>query len=297
MEPADTHDYGLPPIRPYSRGPQILKLLYEHGPLTASAIGDLIHPTMDSRRVRDAMQRLRFDGLILQKYAAEPKSQSVFYQISAREEHRKKIAELVGVEESKLLDLRVRDQELYHSMDCARWAEFLKRKFPSASVIRENRFHSDPNAKDVLLIEFDDFQLKPDILLSIPSDGDAMPLNIAFEIERSRKSPKRIERKLRNFAQGTRVDGIVYATNDDGIQELVRKVWLNRNLHRGTKIEGYPGHYMMFAPNAPHWIESNLHMWNAKREVTWLEPWLQTLSEHSRRKRLDEHFKPSADGG
>jgi hypothetical protein len=228
------------PIKPYSRAPKILKLLYEHGPMPVSVIGSLLVPPIEPRRTRDAMWSLRVSGLVIARYAAKPDSQPAYYQLSAREIHRKYIAAAIGIEESKLRDLRVRDQEIFHSIDCARWAEHLKRKFPGASVLRENRLHADPNAKDVLNIEFKDFEVKPDIIVQIPMTDETPPLRIAFEIERSRKSPKRIERKLRNFAQATWCDGIIYATNDTGIQELVRKVWVSQNLHRGTSIDGYP---------------------------------------------------------
>lgn len=281
----------------YSRGPQILGLLYEHGPLTNWGIRELIKPDMDARRVRDAMARLLERGLVLRRFEALPKNMSYFYQISAREEHRKEIAELIGVEESKLKDLRVRDQELYHSMDCAVWVESLKRMFPEGKVIRDFRLHSNPRWKEILLMDFDDFELKPDILLHLPKTAESPEVNIAFEIERSRKSPKRIERKLRKFAMATRIDGLIYATNDEGIQDLVRKIWLTKNSSDRLRIGHYDQNFLMFASNKPYWMNHDLFMFTAAQSARALGPWMSVLRKYERNDRRDKYFEPSAEVG
>jgi hypothetical protein len=237
------------------------------------------------------MNRLLERGLVVRRFEALPKNMSYFYQISAREENRKKISQLIGVDESKLRDLRVRDQELFHSQDCARWAERLKEAFPEARVLRDYHLHTNAHAMEILLMDHDDFELKPDILLMFPKTPETPETNVAFEIERCRKSPKRIERKLRKFAMATRIDGLIYACNDEGIQESVQKVWLARDRQEELRVGHYHEHFLMFTRNTPYIDIGSNFMFSAYKNPAWLGSWIQALRLSPRDCRRKENFK------
>lgn len=50
-------------MKAHSRGPQILRALYEHGPMSIRGLQKILSPRMDKRRLRLAVKRLHGGGV------------------------------------------------------------------------------------------------------------------------------------------------------------------------------------------------------------------------------------------
>lgn len=282
------------PSRPaaYSRRLQIIKLLYQHGPLTAAAIQNLIQPAMQRRRVNDALMRLTDSGIVSKRFHGMPLHGSgQFYQLSSKEKFRCELADYVGVARNSFRAPMIRNQELYHSLTCAYVAESLGRIFPDAEVIRDLRLREHHIAEDILLMDPKDLEtVLPDIILCFYDEKDKEEIFVAVEIELSRKSHKRIRDKLRAYSLGTKIDGMIWLCGEEVSAETIKRIWRSMKKEIISQSYGYRDFFTLFLeghkPLFPDERMATATGWSCK-----LNDWIHVLRANETSKRTDELFQ------
>lgn len=279
----------------YSRGPQIIKLLNENGPLTASAIEKLIEPPMSRRRTNDALLRLVDRGIVVRRFHGLPiNAHSQFYQLSARREYQNEIGDILGRAPNLFREPKVRNQELQHSIACAYLAKSLKQNFPNAEVVREFHLLDHRLNREALLQNAKtENPLIPDMILSIPKDEIRHEVNIAIELERSKKSPARLAEKLRRYAKATRIDGVLWMCEDKYIRDSLMRIWSKQERNKFMLISNYFEHFAVFS------LEQKIHypddsVSNLGGAPIKLNHWINILGITSEWHRNDHAFQSSS---
>ena len=228
------------------RGRRILELLKLHGPLSFRGLKIMIEPKMQDRRLHDAIARIHRNGLIEKRQERVFRGAGVFYQISQHKNSESKLVEILKCTPSDLKQPYFRTRELMHTEACALWAYWLKRWYPGATIIRDYRFYAEPKAREIMLTEQNDFELRPDILMILNRNAAGHSVSIAFEIEKSRKSLRRLQAKLTKYANETGLDGLVYLCDSDEISEPVRRLYESRIMSTSNRIRHYGEHFFLF---------------------------------------------------
>ena len=227
-----------PMALPYERGKQVLKILAEYGPLSRRALHTLLEPGLEDRRLRDCLQRLCERGLLTKKYDRifqNSHNAALYYQIARNPHARRNVASLIGITPDQLDVPGPKHQALIHWEECALWADQFKRKFPQAKVLRENQFFGDPVIQNILKNKDNPFETNPDLLILHPSPADDDPTAVAVEIEKNRKSSKRIFNKLKKYASATLLDGVIYICDTDAILQSIDVIFKSRVLERSPR--------------------------------------------------------------
>lgn len=278
-------------VLPYERRVQVLRLLAEHGPLSAKGIEACLNPTIHARPLRDVLRRLYLLNVLGRRY--DRVSLRVFHQIRQAPETRTRTGEILGVAPESLAQPQFRHAELLHSEDCAAWTELLRRLFPRARVRRDYQFATDPDAQALLLMQNEGHDLLPDILFTLGEGAPASPIAVALEIERTAKSEDRLLLKLRKYAERTRIDGLIYVCSQSALQEKLVSVYKSKVLERALRINHYGKNFYLFADGSTNHRLGEPLMFNSDMEAISLRSWLSTLAATKGGGRYDSRFQPS----
>lgn len=280
----------ISPNKPHGRAPQILKLLAEHGPLSARGLTDIMIPKTDTTRVREAMQRLQKRKLVVKMFDNLFSNRGVFYKINPNEKHWLEISEIVGCAPEYLFQPHFRKTELLHSERCGVWAEQLKRLLPGASIIRDHNFSSSEIAKEKLRSNGEERELIPDIIILKKSDVLGGTISVGVEVEKTVKSGSRLVRKLRKFCNESRLDGLVYVCEDASIAKRVRQIYLDRIIKRALTINNYGNNFLLFQNTLDASNLSHSTTYNSALRPAKLSTWFEHLSRHRLEERHDSNF-------
>lgn len=280
-------------IKPYARRIAIMRTLHKHGPLSVVGLKKIIHPPMESRRITDSLRRLYKRGYLVKRFDSLPQNVGHFYQLTYRESARAEITKLLGIE-NQLFQPQIRDQELYHSQQCAIWATKFKRFCPEAKVLREYCFLQDDQALTALLSKPHELKLKPDILLISPKGASDRPVTIAIEIECSRKTDARLEEKLRKYAKETTLDGVLYLCDWDSLPQILNRIY-NSTLRSNLRVGHYSANFLMFSDGLSSDDYQSISMYNADKKNVFFHDWIHFLTTHHRNLRRDSKINLSAE--
>ncbi|MBX9767281.1 MAG: hypothetical protein K2X47_08430 [Bdellovibrionales bacterium] len=261
------------------RGPQILNLLLQHGPLSHKALLEIMEPSISLRRLQVATKRLREKGLIHRRERGLPENVGHLFELSQTKESIAVLSDILDINAERLKPGFFRSQDLLHSQDCALWFEFLKRILPDAAIVRDIHFPYNKWVYEVLRITRDHRDGVPDILVRLPTDHARKFIHIIFEIERTRKADKRLIYKLNGLSNPPRVDGVVYVCENAFVEKAIRDIFLEKSLPRARFIKHYGMNFLVFARRAPARESNDTSIFNAEQKHLSLCAWLNYLRE------------------
>jgi hypothetical protein len=274
--------------KPYERQPQVLRLLAEHGPLSAQGIRACLSPPPSPRALRFVLQRLYRHRLLARRY--DRVSRHVFHQLAQNPLARNLVAASISLPSEELVQPHFRHAELLHSEDCAIWCELLRLILPNVRVQRDYQFSACVEAQEILLSRGEERDLAPDILLVAPTPNGTDRIYIAVEIERSAKGEKRLIRKLRKYAEQTRLDGLIYICGSASIQRKLLAVYKSKVADRALRISHYADDFFLFADGRADIRSGEPLMLNAAGKNVPLRSWMRTLGETKDDKNDDSVF-------
>lgn len=280
--------------RPYERMPQVLRLLLKHGPLSTRGLAACLSPPPGRRALRYVLKRLYDQGLLARR--EEKGSGRIYHQITQDPAARPMAASILKVPLELIEQPQFRHAELLHSEDCAIWCELLSELFPEAQVRRDFQFAALKEAQSLLLSRFEERDLLPDLLLTIPARDGRGSVSVAVEIERTVKSGKRLLRKLRRYADQTRIDGLIYVCSSDAIQRKLLEVYVNKVAARALRISHYAENFFLFADGSASCDFSEPQMFNADGKSVSLKTWIRILAETKSGGRRDSIFQHRSSG-
>jgi hypothetical protein len=113
---------------------------------------------------------------------------------------------------------------------------------------------------------------------------------IAFEIERTRKSDKRVLNKLKKYATATKIDGLVYICDSARLAETVRRLYEQTLSKNRLRIGHYSDFFFLFSNAIVPEVEPLKNIFNARGERIDLFDWVVRLLLHERSFRRPHHF-------
>lgn len=275
----------------HSRGPQILALLAEYGPLSTKGLETIIRPKISRRRLQEALFRLYEKGLVIKRFEASPFSRQ-YYELSQTDKVRDEVHKLTGISQDRLIQPYFRSQELLHNEECAFWTFYLKQLFEDAEVIRDFQFSFHKELVQQLMLDRHDANIKPDILLHFYETAETEKFTIAFEVELSRKSDKRLFQKLSTFSNETRIDGVVYLCHRNNLIDTILSIYKSKKqLAKSLRIDHYADLFLLLGDRTFVAESGEPKLLNFNNESVKLTDWVHFFKNHSRLNRAVHHRK------
>ncbi len=286
------------PNTPHGRGPQILSILAEHGPLSVRGLSSIIEPPIARRKLKEVLQRLGERQLIIKRHAKIYGAGGVFYQIKQKPKVWKEVSTIIGCAPNSLFQPQFRQIEYLHSECCAVWANEFCQQFENVAVLRDFQIRSSNIARELLLETDNDVDLLPDLLLILQSTDGSNLISVAVEIERYMKTDDRTLMKLRKFAAESRLDGVIWFCEDDGISDRLRRLYVNRVLPKANRINNYGHNFMLFQDDIFAAKKTTFCLQNTAHDNIHIHSWMRQLLSTCLHERFDANFvvRPSGAG-
>ncbi len=276
---------------PHGRGPQILKTLVEYGPMSVRGLSQILEPQIDRKSLRKALNRLTVKKFVEKRNDNLFRGAAVYYEITQNTEYWGDIAKVTGCPGHNMETALVRPAECFHSEVCAVWAEKIRRLFPGAMIIRDYSVKSSDVAKDYLLADGTDRESLPDFLLILAAGNRERTVCVAFEVERFCKSNDRLVRKLRNYTNESRLDGVVYICENDGVARKVSRFFNSRVRKDALRINNYGANFLIIRDSIHADVDNYLSAYNCDGQSVDMSQWLHILMKTNSISRNDSIFK------
>lgn len=278
-------------INKYVRGKQIIHLLKTHGPLPYRTLKRMIEPAMTKDKLLKALKRLQKKNYVERRFENVFSGRGVFYNLCQQEETLKEMAEFMSVEVDELKQPHFRHRELLHSECCALWVHVLMKMFPEANIVRDFDFQNSKSAEKVMLTSAQELDLHPDLLLIFPESKSQNEIAIAVEIERTPKTVRRLRQKLKKYANGTHVDGVIYLCDTQHITNSIFKVYSEKPLQDSKRVGHYSDNFLLFGDSLSIHTERFLELFNSRFKAVFLPNWITYLRDTRLNSRRDSNFK------
>lgn len=277
----------------YERRRQVLELLSEHGPLSARGIGACLNPPIGARNLRDVLKRLHDRGILARRVDRGGGNTRIFYQIGQNPRAQTLASDILRMSATALNQRHFRYAELIHSEDCAAWCELLRHLFPGAIVLRDYQLTSIPDTAAILMSYGEEHEFLPDLLLALPINGSERKVYVAVEVERTVKAEKKLFRKLRKYAEQTKLDGMIYVCNQASLQEKLLRIYQSKVLCHARRINHYGNNFFLLSDGTRSGEPGLPLMFNSAMENVSLMEWMRVLRETKDGGRNDAKFKVS----
>lgn len=283
--------------KPHSRRGDVLRLLVEHGAMSASAIMACIDPPIRPRRFREVIARLRRYRWIHAMRTFDDTRGPLYYFIRTDARARRAVADHLGIGMSDIRPPFFRRIELIHSDHCALWKEFLRRRFPNALILRDHEFHYLDVGNKLLMSHREDNDVNPDMLLVFRRPEFSRPVSIAVEIERTLKGQARLARKLKKYACETYLDGVIYFCEAEVRQVKIKESYRSNVLVETNRISHFGENFALLTDSAFRGFANEPEMFNADGKRVSLNDWVSTLLKSEEYERDNGMFPVLAAGG
>lgn len=270
------------------RSKDILSLFKKHGPLSFSALHKILEPPMKKSSLRKSLQLLKKKGAVSTRMSNGGK---VFYEISQKVKGREVAAKILDCQPNELFQAICHDRDWVHTELTEYWIALFQNQFPEAIAIRESDFYTNDVAQKIMLIKKDEFELRPDFLLLFPKTAESERVSVAVEIERSRKSTRRLAAKVKKYADQTFVDGLIYVCDSNRISETIRLIYRNKILDRAHRIKHYADHFLLFSSAINTYVHPMEHIFDSAERRISVDKWMEYLRSTKRNSRRDSEFR------
>jgi len=273
--------------KPYQRERQVIETLYRHGAMSNRGLKKVLYPPIKPRRIANVTHRLCENGWLVKRFKSLPENAGNYYQLSQKLKMSQHIRVIIGHKFNPKHEPNVHYRELFHSEDCAVWTTELERLFPDAQVLREWEIVRDQKAMHALLLDYENLHTIPDLILTFKGLKDRDSVNIALEVERSRKSNKRTLKKLKSYSTGTGLDGVIYLVTSDNLAGIIKRLYWELDHDKNCRVGHYRKNFLMFIVYDKNVDSENLILLNSELKPVSLSKWITYLRSKSRNTRRD----------
>ncbi len=270
----------ISPKRPNVRGAELMRLLGRHEALSFGALQVLMVPAISEKRLRDVLSRLIKRRLVRRRLFNLLGGSAVFFEIA--EPFR-----------SSLGIAPVHSSLLIHNESCSLAVELLSRKFPAARFVRERAIPRNEVLRTVMKFKKGTYDTLPDVLMILPSETGPEPIYIAVEIERSIKSVKRLVKKFSKYAIRTKLDGVIYLSEDDGVLTSLAGRYQADIVPTGLRVKHYKDHFFLTASCPTKQVFELGNLRNSVNASVSLSRWMHLLRTTPMLKRREIAFLDS----
>lgn len=233
------------PIGP--RGSQILRLLFEHGPLSPTTLRNVIEPPMSQRKMSEAIFRLKDLGLVRKRHSSISDKNNHYVELSQKQDSKRILKALLDVKEADLKKIPGGTEALEHWQDCVLWAKHFQTILGQAKIVHDFQMCRSPEIRKLFrLSEKAKYHAYPDLLILLEKD-DGGVCTIAVEVERTEKKGFRIIRKLKTLAMTSEIDGVLYICQTPRVAQKISRIYTTHVEPRAYRIERYVDQFLMIS--------------------------------------------------
>ncbi len=272
-----------------SRRKQILQALNDNGPLSVDTLAQVLRPPMSLRSIQAATKRLRDKGLIVPHFESVQYGTN-FYRIPHDPIIRERISRWLEIPADQLRQPKFFSKELQHTTQATLWATRMADLFPDGEVVRDLQILRNKTYSEMIGFKGEVAELVPDVLLSFKRKTGIGRTTVAVEVEKTRKSAFRLNKKLRKLTARSRLDGVIYVCENGGVSDAIKAVLETQELLRSRRIGHYAAAFLMFVDCSEIYKTSMPEMFNVEGKRVSLKKWVDTLRKISANFRRDSHF-------
>jgi hypothetical protein len=260
-----------------TRAEEILKLLVTHEALSFPALRALMPNPVSDSRLRKLLDGLVREGSVRKRLFKLSTGHFAFFEPG---EHPGQNSGPGSIHSSRLI----------HNDLCAFAAETLRRQYPTSVCVREHEIPRHEKLREVMRYLPGSRDSLPDLLLLVPTDHPSGPVFVAVEIERSAKSSKRIQQKLYKYAARTRLDGVIYLSEEPRVLATMRLRYSKDIASRARRVSHYRTHFLITAHCPTKHLLDFANARNSMDAPVSLADWMRLLSTKSMSDRRDLVF-------
>lgn len=264
-------------IKDHERGPQILNLLYEHGPLTTRGMRMMLTPPITKSGVRQAIRILKRKKLIVSSGQSQDLYGTKFYQISLSHDTRPAISKMIGLPAMSLERPHQRNPDMFHSQECAVWSTWFGWMFSEAKVARDIHYKHDQSFQMPFPIDSTNWSLRPDILMRIPSEDGIRTVTIAIDCEKFHYHSGRQAEKLRRLSKVDFLDGVIYFGSVGSIEGTAKSMFPDRGRARDHVKNCFDKNFFLYSTGAWSMAHKSPIMFDSYLKPISLYDWVQCL--------------------
>ena len=271
------------------RSPEAVSLLNKHKFMSVSSLKALMEPPMRAKKMLRLLSNLKQKGLV--KTTRMSGTNCVFYRLSQEPTRREEAAKLIGVDPQSIFAPKLRGRDLLHHELCEYWIHKIESALPDCKIIREWDIPGNSICTNQLQVKKENLEFLPDFVVLLDASKPGSTVSIAFEIERTRKSDRRISRKLHKYAGRTHLDGMIYVCDSDRLSDTVCSLYNAKVKDKALRIGKYAENFFLFSDATEFADEPLARVFNANIERVDLIKWCQLLREKERVLRTNEMFR------
>ncbi|MCC6277420.1 MAG: hypothetical protein IT289_05850 [Oligoflexia bacterium] len=263
--------------KPWARGKQILKLLYEHGPLSSSGLQAIMNPPITKSGVKQALRALKRRRLIVVNQSGLKGFGANFYQLSVTGDTRPEVSKMLTLPLAALEKPQIVNPDMAYSERCAIWSTWFGFMFGEADVARDIHYKSDPSFKMPFSMTSENWRLSPSILMRMPSKDENQIVTVGIDVDKHYYSSDRIVEKLKKIRESKALNGCIYIAPTDIIEATLSNLRDYRNYRSHKLLSHFDDNFFLFSNGQWSVSEKAPVMVNAYAQPVSLYEWMDSL--------------------
>lgn len=263
--------------KPWGRGRQILKLLYEHGPLSSRGLQAIMNPPITKSGVKQAIRCLKRRKLIMVNQSGLKSFGANYYQLSVTSETRPEVSRMLGLPMAALEKPQVINPDMGYTQECAVWATWFGIMFDEAKVARDIHYKSDPSFKMPFAMTSVNWRLRPSILMCIPGKVENQIVTVSIDVDKQYPSAERIVEKLKKLRESKALNGCIYIARTDIIAGVLSTLRDYKDHRNRSLLSHFDDNFFLFSNGQWSVSEKAPVMVNAYAQPVSLYEWINNL--------------------
>jgi DNA-binding MarR family transcriptional regulator len=283
--------------KPYGRGKQIIRELYENGPLTATGLRCLLQPPISKSGVKQALKVLRQKKLIVTSKSSLELYRKYYYQLSLTGNTRPIIGKILNLPPMALHYPVLHNHDMGNSQDCAIWCNWFGRMFPNSVVARDIHYKSDTSFKMPFAIDSVDWKHRPDMLMRIASQDSKREFTFAIDLHKDWMNHGKWMTKMLKLYNSGAVRGVIYFGPFRSVESLFKYIAHEQKYTQSRINKCFRDNFILLGTGAWSNSESAPVMFGSDGFPVSLREWINTRSKTEEEKPLEPVSKTPASCG
>ena len=290
------------------RGVEVIRLLHKYGVLSSRTLRMMMNPMPERRQLAKTLRLLHTRGLIVRQAQHFHGSPSPYHFLSQSRRARLKLAKILNLELADLSQRRLRYSHMMHEDMLSELQFNIEKHFPGAITVRDWQIHRSKVPELVMPRTLSKEDFYPDLIVgikgSVQAEGNSKKSSIRWiviELERSRKRHARVHLKLRDYAERTGFDGLLYVVPESVLEKRYQYYFRDKGAAKALHLRGLTEGYFATTHLPDDGFEISEHRLQLGKWQTTILKWMNFLlhtTKHSRREILEEcHKKETTPGG
>jgi hypothetical protein len=120
---------------------------------------------------------------------------------------------------------------------------------------------------------------------------------VGVEIERQHKNHEKLRLKIKKYADGTDLDGVIYVCSQHRISQPISLIYTSKLLDRAHRINHYGRNFLLFVGDKSTVQDGDIVMQNSDFKSVSLKNWIHILCHSPMDSREESPFTERRSGG